>query len=70
MGRTLNNNSESRCSTLATDAPFGELPETTWASIDITSALLNTDIHEDDTVLVIPPPILVKTLSSTTQSGM
>ena len=35
-------------------------PETTWSSIDITSAFLNADIHEDDTVLVTPPPILVK----------
>ena len=35
-------------------------PDTTWSSIDITSALLNADIHEDDTVLVTPPPILVK----------
>ena len=33
--------------------------DTTWSSIDITSAFLNTDIHEDDTVLV-KPPILVK----------
>ena len=28
-------------------------------SADITSAFLNADIHEDDTVLVTPPPILV-----------
>ena len=35
--------------------------ETTWSSIDITSAF-NADIHDDDTVLVTPPPILVKTL--------
>ena len=34
--------------------------ETTWSSIDITSAFLNADTHDDDTVLVIPPPILVK----------
>ena len=34
--------------------------ETTWSSIDITSAFLNVDIHDDDTVLVRPPPILVK----------
>ena len=34
--------------------------ETTWSSIDITSAFLNADIHDDDTVLVTPPPILVK----------
>ena len=34
--------------------------ETTWSSIDITSAFLNADIHEDDTVFVTPPPILVK----------
>ena len=27
---------------------------------DITSAFLNADIHDDDTVLVTPPPILVK----------
>ena len=32
---------------------------TTWSSIDITSAFLNADIHDDDTVLVTPP-ILVK----------
>ena len=32
--------------------------ETTWSSIDITSAF--ADIHDDDTVLVTPPPILVK----------
>ena len=34
--------------------------ETTWSSIDITSAFLNADFHDDDTVLVTPPPILVK----------
>ena len=34
--------------------------ETTWSSIDITSAFLNADIQDDDTVLVTPPPILVK----------
>ena len=34
--------------------------ETTWSSIDITSAFLNADIHDVDTVLVTPPPILVK----------
>ena len=34
--------------------------ETTWSSIDITSAFLNADIHDDDTALVTPPPILVK----------
>ena len=34
--------------------------ETTWSSIDITSAFLNADIHDEDTVLVTPPPILVK----------
>ena len=31
-------------------------PETTWSSVDTTSAFLNADIHEDDTVLVTPPP--------------
>ena len=35
-------------------------PNTTWSSIDITSAFLNADTHEDDTVLVTPPLILVK----------
>ena len=34
--------------------------ETTWSSVDITSAFLNAGIHEDDTVLITPPPILVK----------
>ena len=34
--------------------------ETTWSSVDITSAFLNGDIHEADTVLITPPPILVK----------
>ena len=34
--------------------------ETTWSSVDITSAFLNADIHDDDTELVTPPPILVK----------
>ena len=33
---------------------------TKGSSIDITSAFLNADIHDDDTVLVTPPPILVK----------
>ena len=49
------------------DAPLLQLmlslacaPSTTWSSIDITSAFLNADIHEDDTVLVTTPPILVK----------
>ena len=35
-------------------------PDTTWSSIDITSAFLNADVHEEDTVLVTPPPILAK----------
>ena len=35
-------------------------PETTWSSVDIASAFLSADFHEDDTVLVTPPPILVK----------
>ena len=34
--------------------------DTTWSSIDITNAFLNADIHDDDTMLVTPPPILVK----------
>ena len=34
--------------------------ETTWSSVDITSAFLNAGIHDDDTVLITPPPILVK----------
>ena len=34
--------------------------ETTWSSIDITSAFINADIHDDDTVLATPPPILAK----------
>ena len=34
--------------------------DTTWSNIDITSVFLNADIHEDDTVLMTPPPILVK----------
>ena len=34
--------------------------ETTWSSVDITSAFLNADIHEEDTVLITPPPILAK----------
>ena len=49
------------------DAPLFRLmlsltcsPDTTWSNIDITSAFLNADIHEDDTALVTPPPILVK----------
>ena len=35
-------------------------PETTWSSIDIASTFLNAEIGEQDTVLVTPPPILVK----------
>ena len=34
--------------------------KTTWSSNNITSAFLNADIHDDDIVLVTPPPILVK----------
>ena len=34
--------------------------ETTWSSVDATSAFLNADIHDEDTVLITPPPILVK----------
>ena len=34
--------------------------ETTWSSVGITSAFLNADIHEEDTVLITTPPILVK----------
>ena len=55
-------------STTNLDAPLLRLmhslasaPETTWSSVDFTSAFLNAVIHEDDTVLVTPPPILVKT---------
>ena len=32
---------------------------TTWYSIDTTSAYLNADIHDEGTALVTPPPILV-----------
>ena len=39
---------------------LGSAQDTTWSSIDITSAFLNADIHEDDTGLVTPPPTLVK----------
>ena len=35
-------------------------PDTARCSIDNTKAFLNADIREDDTVLVTPPPILVK----------
>ena len=34
--------------------------DTTWSSIDITGAFLNAVIHDDDTILATPPPILVK----------
>ena len=34
--------------------------ETTWSSVDITSAFLNADIRDEDTILITPPPILVK----------
>ena len=30
--------------------------DTSWSSVDITSAFLNADIHENDTVLVAPRP--------------
>ena len=60
VGRTLYYNYQSRCSTLAIDAQSSMFC-TWWSSIDITSAFLNADdIHDDDTVLVTPPPILVK----------
>ena len=49
------------------DAPLLQLmlslacsKEITWSSVDITSAFLNADIHEDDTILITPLPILVK----------
>ena len=46
-------------------------PDTTWSSIDITSAFLNADIHEDDTVLVTPPQYWLRwTLSNPTPSGV
>ena len=58
---------EHSTTTTTLDAPLLRLmlslacsKETTWSSIDITSAFLNADIHDDDTVLVTPPPILVK----------
>ena len=59
---------EHSTTTTSLDAPLLRLmlsltcsPDNTWSSIDITSAFLNADIHEDDTVLVTPPPpILVK----------
>ena len=57
---------EHSATTTNLDAPLLRLmltltcsPDTTWSSIDITSAFLNADIHEDDTVLVTPPAILV-----------
>ena len=59
MGRAFYDYNQSRCSTLAIDAQSCSA-ETTWSSIDITSAFLNADNHDDDTVLVAPPPILVK----------
>ena len=34
--------------------------DTTWSSIDISNAFLNSDIHDEDTMLDTPPPILVK----------
>ena len=60
MGRALYNYYESRCSTLALMLSLACSADTTWSSIDITSAFLNADIHDDDTVLVTAPLILVK----------
>ena len=68
---------EHSATTTNLDAPLLRLmlslacsPDTTWSNTDITIAFLNADIHDDDTVLVTPPPILVKwTLSSPTPSG-
>ena len=58
---------EHSTTTTSLDAPLLRLmlslacsKETTWSSIDITSAFLSADIHAYDTVLVTPPPILVK----------
>ena len=34
--------------------------DTAWSSVDITSAFLNADIHDEDVALLTPPPILVK----------
>ena len=58
---------EHSAATTNLDAPLLRLmlsllssPDTTWSSIDITSGFLSADIHEEDIVLVTPPPILVK----------
>ena len=58
---------EHSTTTTTLDAPLLRLmlslacsKETTWSSVDITSAFLNADIHDQDTVLITPPPILVK----------
>ena len=59
--------SEQSTSTTNLDAPLLRLmlsmtagADTTYSSIDITSAFLNADIASDNVVLVTPPPVLVK----------
>ena len=61
MGRALHYNDQSRRSTLAID-PQSSMFQGDYMveCVDITSAFLNADIHDEDTVLITPPPILVK----------
>ena len=66
QSQQIGDDGEHSTTTTNLDAPLLRLmlslscsAETTWSSIDITSAFLNADIHDDDTVLVTPPPIFV-----------
>ena len=59
--------SEQSTSTTDLDAPplrlmlsLAASEDSTWSSVDVTSAFLNAEIHDEDIVLVAPPPILVK----------
>ena len=60
MGRALYEYYKSRCSTPAIDAQSSMFSRDYMVKHRHHQCLLNADIHDDDTVLVTPPAILVR----------
>ena len=59
-GETLYHDDQLGCTLLRLMSSWASAEDTTWSSVGITSAFLNADIHNEDTVSDTPPPILVK----------
>ena len=57
MGRAIHHHHQPGCTPFATHVESGIIGGHTWSSVDITSAFLNSDIHDGDST---PLPILVK----------